>query len=125
MQLWNLQSNEKTRAKRKLKGSTPEGSDPKDSPTTTTTTTFVVAQLQFFSLNNERQVEEETSSSSQKEKEEDERKIQVNPIDMKEKRKYMGVFFGSERVKAGPCAATSPVMNSVLIILLVMNLYLL
>ena len=39
MQLWNLQSNEKTRAKRKLKGSTPEGSDPKDSPTTTTTTT--------------------------------------------------------------------------------------
>ena len=38
MQLWNLQSNEKTRAKRKLKGSTPEGSDPKDSPTTTTTT---------------------------------------------------------------------------------------
>ena len=40
MQLWNLQSNEKTRAKRKLKGSTPEGSDPKDSPTTTTTTTL-------------------------------------------------------------------------------------
>ena len=39
MQLWNLQTNEKTRAKRKLKGSTPEGSDPKDSPTTTTTTT--------------------------------------------------------------------------------------
>ena len=37
MQLWNLQSNEKTRAKRKLNGSTPEGSDPKDSPTTTTT----------------------------------------------------------------------------------------
>ena len=35
MQLWNLQSNEKTRAKRKLKGFTPVGSDPKDSPTTT------------------------------------------------------------------------------------------
>ena len=43
MQLWNLQTNEKTRAKRKLKGSTPEGSDPKDSPTTTTTTTTTTA----------------------------------------------------------------------------------
>ena len=50
MQLWNLQSNEKTRAKRKLKGSTPEGSDPKDSPTTTTTTTtkFRILLLWFL-----------------------------------------------------------------------------
>ena len=37
MQLWDLQSNEKTLAKRKLKGFAPVGSDPKDSPTTTTT----------------------------------------------------------------------------------------
>ena len=46
MQPWILQSNEKTRAKRKLKGSTPEGSDPKDSPTTTTTTTSRKSQSQ-------------------------------------------------------------------------------
>ena len=44
MQMWNLQSNEKTRAKRKLKGSTPQGSDPKDSPTTTTTTTYTATK---------------------------------------------------------------------------------
>ena len=50
MQLWNLQSNEKTRAKRKLKGSTPEGSDPKDSPTTTTTTTTEHVPLHSKSL---------------------------------------------------------------------------
>ena len=51
MQLWNLQSNEKTRAKRKLKGSTSEGSDPKDSPTTTTTTTLLVVFHSIFLIN--------------------------------------------------------------------------
>ena len=45
MQLWNLQSNEKTRAKRKLKGSTSEGSDPKDSPTATTTILQIKARM--------------------------------------------------------------------------------
>ena len=52
MQLWNLQSNEKTRAKRKLKGSTPEGSDPKDSPTTTTTTYMYTVSYQTLTSRN-------------------------------------------------------------------------
>ena len=56
MQLWNLQSNEKTRAKRKLKGSTPEGSDPKDSPTTTTTTLYLTLVYIFGTRSTQEQV---------------------------------------------------------------------
>ena len=63
MQLWNLQSNEKTRAKRKLKGSTPEGSDPKDSPTTTTTTTIAMNDAKEQSKNLELEAEEKCAET--------------------------------------------------------------